>query len=354
MTKKQQTTLFDSEEIVAPAKPADVPTPVIAKVTAKPKKAAQIKTDVAEVKKTEQKTAAKSAPLPVEATPAPAKVEVSVKAFMTKKTEPKAVPAPAPINQQPKPAKTMNEVYKALTGGLQKYFLQHNFKRAVLGLSGGVDSALTLKIAVDALGAENVTAILMPELGLTKEENIEHSKAICEFLGATYFYQPINSFVSDFNTCPWKPPVMAQMNTKARIRSVLLYNYANTEHALVLGTSNKSELLLGYGTKFGDLAADIEVIGDLYKTEVIKLADFIGLPPEIVNKVPSAELAPGQTDEGELGATYNELDKILMKLDFGQKHCIEHGLPIALVQRVFRRVAENKHKTELPFLIKIR
>lgn len=246
---------------------------------------------------------------------------------------------------------SLDEIYKKLVQGLRDYCAKYHFRRAVLGLSGGVDSSLTLKIAVDALGTSNVTALLMPELGLTKQENIDHAKILCQFLNIQYFYQPINNFIGDFSITPWKPSKLAHMNTKARIRAVLLYSFANTENTLVLGTSNKSEILLGYGTKYGDLAADIDIIGDLYKTEVIKLADHIGLPPEIVNKTPSAELSPGQTDEEEIGASYVDLDKVLMKLDLGYQGCIEHGLPSALVQLVFRRVKENKHKTQLPYVI---
>ncbi|MEK9132801.1 MAG: NAD(+) synthase [Patescibacteria group bacterium] len=255
------------------------------------------------------------------------------------------VPAPAPTPE--------DEIYNVLVLGLKKYFTKNNFKRAVLGVSGGVDSALVLKIAVDALGSQNVTALIMPELGLSNPENMEHAKVLCEYFGVTVFYQPINGFLMDFSTPPWKPSALAHINTKARIRAVLLYNYANTEHALVLGTSNKSELLLGYGTKYGDLAADIEVIGELFKTDVIKLADYIGLPPEIAHKPPTAELSPGQTDEAEIGATYYDLDKVLMKLDEGVTGCLDQGLPMSLVQLVFRRVEENKHKLQMPPSIKI-
>ncbi|MBI2639124.1 NAD+ synthase [Candidatus Peregrinibacteria bacterium] len=248
---------------------------------------------------------------------------------------------------------SLDQIYEALVNGLKKYFADRNFKRGALGLSGGVDSSLTLKIAADALGAENVTALLMPELGLTKQENIDHSKLLCQFFGVNCFYQPINNFLTDFSIVPWRPSALAHMNTKARVRAVLLYNYANTENALVLGTSNKSELLLGYGTKYGDLAADVEVIGDLYKTEVVALADHVGLPPEIVNKTPSAELAPGQTDEEEIGATYKDMDKVLMKLQLGAtpEECVAHGLLQSLVQLVDDRIKQNKHKSELPLVI---
>ncbi|MBI5413292.1 NAD(+) synthase [Candidatus Peregrinibacteria bacterium] len=263
----------------------------------------------------------------------------------------KTVPQSKPIKAHAR-ATSLDKMYETLVKGLKKFFADNNFKRGVVGVSGGVDSCLTLKIAVDALGAENVTAVLMPELGLSKQENIDHSKILCQYLAVNCYYLPINNFLADFNVAPWKPSPLAKMNTKARVRSVLLYNLANTENCLVLGTSNKSELLLGYGTKYGDLAADVEVIGDLFKTEVGKLANHIGLPPEIVDKTPSAELSPCQTDEQDLGAPYEDLDKVLMKLDLGSQICIEHGLPAALVNLVFRRVSDNKHKTQLPPVIK--
>lgn len=244
------------------------------------------------------------------------------------------------------------QIYKNILKGLKSYFEKHHFTKAVLGVSGGVDSALVLKIAADALGPANVTALVLPELGLTNPENIEHAKILCQFLGVGFHYQPINSFLTDFSITPWKPGTLSQMNTKARIRAALLYSFSNTENALVLGTSNKSEILLGYGTKYGDLACDVQVIGDLLKTEVVKLADFVGLPPEIVYKTPTAELAPGQTDETELGATYEDLDKVLSRVELGIKGCVEYGMPSALVQLVFQRIEQNKHKSEPVFVIK--
>ena len=266
-----------------------------------------------------------------------------------------SAPAAAKKIKKPKihPGTHLDHVYETLKNGLKIFFDKHNFKQAVIGVSGGVDSALTLKIAVDALGAENVTALIMPEIGLTSQKNIDHAKILCEFLGVTIHYQPVNPLLADFSHLQWEQNRTAQMNLKARIRAVLLYNFANSHNALVLGTSNKSELLLGYGTKYGDLAADIEVIANLLKTEVIKLADHVGLPPEIVYKTPTAELAAGQTDEGELGATYKELDQVLEKLDLGIEGCIARGMSAGLVNMVFKRVRENKHKTEMPFVIKL-
>lgn len=260
---------------------------------------------------------------------------------------------PSPIKSHPRTS-SLDQIYDKIVKGLREYCAKHHFKRGGVGVSGGVDSALTLKIAADALGPENVTALIMPELGLTKQENIDHAKILCQFLGVNCYYQPINNFLTDFGIVAWKPSSRAHMNTKARIRAVLLYNFANTENALVLGTSNKSEILLGYGTKYGDLAADVEVIGELLKTEVIALAEHIGLPPEIVYKTPTAELSADQTDEEELGAAYKDLDQVLAKRELGEQGCIDHGLSAPLVQAVFRRMAENKHKTELPYVIRVK
>lgn len=223
-----------------------------------------------------------------------------------------------------------------------------------MGVSGGVDSSLTLKLAVDAFGPDNVAAISMPELGVSSQENIDHAKALCHALNVKFFYQPLNAFLTDFYHLPWNPNKLATQNTKARIRAVMLYNYSNTADALVLGTSNKSETLLGYGTKYGDLAADLEVIGDLYKDEVFALADFVGLPREIIEKPPTAELYHGQTDEGELGASYSQLDPILKRMNLGADQLIERGMNPTLVHAVLNRVERNKHKTEMPPVIKLK
>lgn len=242
----------------------------------------------------------------------------------------------------------LEHMHHSIVKGLKTFFASTGLHRGVVGVSGGVDSALTLKLAVDALGAENVSAIIMPEIGLTSSTNIDHAKALCEFFGVKYHYVPINSLLQSFNTAPWKPNRLAQMNTKARVRAVLLYSYANSENAIVLGTSNKSETLLGYGTKYGDMAADVEVIGELFKTEVVSLADHVGLPPEIVNKKPSAELAPGQTDEEEIGATYIDMDKVLAHIEEGEDACVQLGFDPGLIRLVFKRYHQNAHKRSLP------
>lgn len=255
----------------------------------------------------------------------------------------------------------MQSVYNQLVKGIEDYFEESGFTKAVIGLSGGIDSSLTLKLAVDALGSENVTGILMPDLGLTKRENIDHASKLAQFFGVETIKVPINGFLTKFDELPWNQVsaeheqglMLANMNIKARMRAMILYHYANTFGALVLGTSNMSEALLGYGTKYGDIAADIHVLADLYKTEVRELARFLNLPPEIINKKPSAELYKDQTDEAELGAEYELLDQILMRRDEGVLRLIDSGLDSDLVHEIFNRMKIHKHKCEFPHIVKV-
>ena len=242
----------------------------------------------------------------------------------------------------------MHNVYTKVIAGIQKYFKESGIEKAVIGVSGGIDSAVCLKLTVDALGAENVTAILMPEKGVSTEENHLHAKTLCQFLKVEFHSISINKYLTDFLALPWQPNNIAQMNLKARIRMTILYNYSNTKNALVIGTSNKTELAIGYGTKHGDLAADLEVIGDLYKEEVYKLAEHMGLPDEFIKKSPSAELFSGQTDEADLGMTYKEIDTILKKIEEGisKDDLINKGLAPNSVHKVFRLIEMSRHKVE--------
>ena len=244
----------------------------------------------------------------------------------------------------------MQNVYIKIVQGLRDYFGENGFKKAVIGLSGGIDSALTLKLAVDALKAENVTAIHMPDLGVTDRINSEHAQTLAEYLGVHFEKVVINRFITEFENLPWERTRTAMINVKARVRSVILYDYANSSGALVLGTSNKSEIKLGYGTKYGDLAADIEVIGDLYKTQVYRLADFLKLPIELIEKAPSAELFKGQTDASELGADYEVLDQILIARE---KNYPVDAFDHNLVRDLKKRIKTNKHKTKMPVVLLI-
>lgn len=248
----------------------------------------------------------------------------------------------------------MDRIYQQLVSGLKEYCKKNHFTKAVIGLSGGIDSSLTLKIAVDALRSSNVIGLIMPEVGLSSPENVMHAQKLAEFFEVTYYKVPINPHLASFTHVPWKSSDLAFANTKARMRMSLLYNYANTFRAIVLGTSNRSEILLGYGTKYGDLAADIEVIGDLYKTDVWQLSEHLGLPPEIINKAPTAELFHGQTDEQELGAPYKDLDNILKSLGLGFDTMVSKGMNPTLVRKVITTVKKNEHKRSMPPVLNVR
>lgn len=230
---------------------------------------------------------------------------------------------------------------------IKEFFLKNSCFKAVVGLSGGIDSAVTAKLLSEALGSENVTALIMPEEGIS-----QHTDDAVEFaqqLGINHQVIKINEFIECFKKISWPQNKISEINTKARIRSLLLYNFANSHNALVAGTSNKTELLLGYGTKYGDLACDVLVIGNLYKTEVYDLARQLEIPQKIVSKVPSAELYPEQTDEQELGAPYEKLDRILKTIE--NKEDLSKFDQV-LVNQVLTRIQNTKHKRKMPEVIK--
>ena len=248
----------------------------------------------------------------------------------------------------------LKQMHNNLVSGLGGYFNKHNAKKAVIGLSGGIDSSLSARLVADAIGKENVYGLIMPLKGLSSEENIKDAIEFCTLNGINYSLVFINDFIKEFKKLNWNQNKVAEMNTASRIRAVILYNYANTHNALVIGTSNKTEIMLGYFTKYGDGAVDIEVIGDLFKTEEKELAKFLKLPEKIITKTPTAELYHGQTDEEELGATYEEIDKILkLYVDGNSKlNIIEKGFEEEKVEKIFSRIEANKHKLEVPTTLK--
>lgn len=235
----------------------------------------------------------------------------------------------------------MERVYNKLIEGIKQYFKKAGVKKAVIGLSGGIDSALALRLVADAIGNKNVTALIMPEKGLTEREDVKDAVELCESLKVDYDIIKINQILDNFKKIKTiKQNEVSWTNLKPRIRMLILYNYANANNALVIGTSNKTELRLGYFTKHGDGACDIEVIGDLYKADVYGLSRYLGLPLEIINKTPSAGLFKGQTDEKEIGERYEDIDKMLQ----GKKK---------MSSRIKRLIQRNRHKTERIPIIKV-
>lgn len=246
-------------------------------------------------------------------------------------------------------------VYKKLINGIGDCFTKNNVKKAVVGLSGGIDSSVSAKLVADAIGKENVHGLIMPRKGLSSQENIDDARELCKWIGMKCSIVYVNKFLEGFSEIDWKQSKIAEMNAASRIRAVVLYNYANTHNALVIGTSNKTEILLGYFTKYGDGAVDIEVIGELFKTDERQLARFLKIPEKIITKVPTAELYHGQTDEEELGVSYEELDKILKLYVDGKSidDISDKGFDKKIVKSVIDRVKANEHKRNMPFVVRI-
>jgi len=247
------------------------------------------------------------------------------------------------------------QIYDKLIVGIKDYFTKSNVKKAVIGLSGGIDSSVSLKLVADAIGTENVYGLILPLKGLSSEEHTNDAVDLCKLFGVKYSIIDVKHYLVEFEKVEWKQNKIAKMNTASRIRAVLLYNYANTHSALVIGTSNKTEILLGYYTKYGDGTVDIEVIGELFKTDERELARFLKIPEKIITKTPTAELYHGQTDEEELGVSYDELDKILKLYVDGASSLkiIEEGFSKEIVDSIIGRVESNEHKRNMPYVVKV-
>ncbi|MGH8103278.1 MAG: NAD+ synthase [bacterium] len=230
----------------------------------------------------------------------------------------------------------------------------------IVALSGGIDSSLVSILAHSALG-KCLTLIFMPEDEVTPRKDAADARKLAKKLGRPLIEFPIKPAVdlfrrriADLNHSRNR---LALANIKPRVRMIINYVYANLEDRLVIGTSNKSELLLGYGTKFGDMAADLYPIGDLYKTQVWQLAEFVKIPTAIIQKAPSPQLWKGQTTEGELGRTYRDIDRILFALvdmEYSVRQSAEIlALPEKAVDDVYRRVIRNEHKRKSPTISRV-
>jgi NAD+ synthase len=226
----------------------------------------------------------------------------------------------------------------------------------VVGLSGGIDSAVVTKLCVDALGPEKVLNVFLPSL-TTPKQDLEDVRQMSKDWGTTLLVYDIGQLLKVYHKImPGSEGKEVAGNLMARIRMNVLYAHANMDGRLVLGTGNKSELLMGYFTKYGDGGADLLPIGDLYKTEVRELARLIGVPEKIIEKEPSAGLWEGQTDESEMGIAYDDLDLVLSGLE--EQMSLEvisrrTGVPIALVEMVAEKNASSRHKRRMPLIPKI-
>ncbi|MFI5132716.1 MAG: NAD+ synthase [Chitinophagales bacterium] len=251
--------------------------------------------------------------------------------------------------------KNIDEIYHALILGIRDYFRKMGFSKAILGSSGGIDSAVTQALAVDALGKENVKAVLMPSQ-YSSPHSVTDAQQLSLNLGNPYDIIPIENiyetFLKDLKPVFDKLPFgVAEENIQSRTRGNLLMAIANKFGYILLNTSNKSELATGYGTLYGDMAGGLSVLGDLYKIQVYALARYINkkkeiIPENIFTKAPSAELRPGQKDSDTL-PEYHILDKVLyeyIEQRKGPKEIIAKGFDPALVARVLKLVNTNEYK----------
>lgn len=229
------------------------------------------------------------------------------------------------------------------------------FKKVVLGISGGLDSSLSAHLACQALGKKNVFLYYLPYETIS-QSGFEHTRMVANGLGANFEIIDISEIVNAYILKESDMNKIRKGNVMARVRMTVLYDQSAKNDALVLGTSNKTELLLGYGTQFGDTACALNPLGDLYKCQVRQLASYIGIPEEIITRHPSAGLWEGQTDEGELGFSYDEADQILNFLfeeHLKRDDIVDRGFNEKVVDRIVDRVKGNEFKRKLPTVPKI-
>ncbi|HIP72141.1 MAG TPA: NAD+ synthase [Anaerolineae bacterium] len=242
-----------------------------------------------------------------------------------------------------------------LTRFLQNEIGKAGYGRAVLGLSGGIDSALSCFLTARALGPENVLALRLPHRA-SNPESLAHADLVIEALGVQSETINITGMVDSLQQATPDMTSHRLGNVMARARMIVIFDRSMAFNGLVIGTSNKTELLLGYGTIYGDLASAINPIGDLYKTQVRRLARALGVPPVIIDKPPSADLIPGQTDESDFGFTYEEVDELLYLLfdeRYSPEEAVEAGFAPAFVTQVLQMVRRNQYKRAMPLIPKV-
>jgi NAD+ synthase len=265
--------------------------------------------------------------------------------------------------EPPLPAIEPAQAVEVIVGFIRAQMAQTGFGRIVVGLSGGVDSATVAFLCARAVGPDNLMGVRMP-FRTSSEESEADALRVVDALGCrterveiTPMVEPMLALIGD-GDAPIPSDVLnvRSGNVMARQRMIVLYDRSVAFDALVAGTSNKTEALLGYGTLHGDMAAAFAPIGDLYKTQLRAVAMELGVPPEILDKPPSADLWPGQTDEGELGRSYDLLDRTLFALvdrRWTVDRCVGAGLDRDLVKWVAHRVAQMEYKRQTPPVAKV-
>lgn len=249
----------------------------------------------------------------------------------------------------------IDETRQILSNFIREKTSEAGFSKAVIGLSGGIDSSLSGYLAAEALGPENVMAVRMP-YKTSSRESLEHAKLVIDSLVVQNMTVPITDMVEPlFERFPDADNIR-RGNAMARARMIVLYDQSQAFDGLVVGTGNKTEFLLGYTTLYGDAACAFNPLGDLYKTQVRQLSRAMGVPEVIIAKPPSADLWVDQTDEGELGFTYDEVDQLLYMLVNQRKtpdECIAAGYSKQFVKAVINLIRKNSFKRVVPPIAKL-
>ena len=246
-------------------------------------------------------------------------------------------------------------VEKILTSFIKEELSKFDYKKGILGLSGGLDSSVCAVLAAKALKPTNVIGLIMP-YGEIFSKDVKDAKEFAQLLGIKSRIIDISPMVDAYFSRYPTVSRIAKGNKMARERMSILYDFSAREKALILGTSNKTELLLGYGTIHGDMACGINPFGDLYKTQIRQLAKHLGIPEKIRKKIPSAGLWAGQTDEKEIGLSYDEIDKILFQLvdkRMPKKEIIASGFKKESVEKIISLIKNSEFKRKLPPIPKI-
>ncbi|MCW5895262.1 MAG: NAD+ synthase [Bacteroidetes bacterium] len=246
-------------------------------------------------------------------------------------------------------------VQKLLVGFVRDETHNAGFRKGVLGLSGGIDSTIVAYLAAQALGPDNVLGVIMPYKSSNPGSKAD-AELVARQLGIRTEVVDITPMVDAYVQKANGVDQLRAGNVMARQRMIVLYDVSSREKALVLGTSNKTEIFLGYGTLYGDMACALNPLGDLYKTQVWQLAEALGVPKQLIDKKPSADLWEGQTDEGEFGFTYKKADHLLYFMIDERRSMTElkeMGFEPELVERVKNMVMKGQFKRRLPLIAKV-
>lgn len=246
-------------------------------------------------------------------------------------------------------------VRKMLVDFLRDQIHNAGFTKAVIGLSGGVDSAVSAYLSAEALGKENVFVVLMPDASSSPESKAD-AELVVKDLKVHAEVVDITPMVDPFITAQHIKDHVRRGNVMARMRMIVLYDRSLQHNALVVGTSNKTETMLGYGTLFGDMACAVNPLGDLFKTQVWQLAEALGVPRKIIEKKPTADLWQDQTDEGELGFLYSDVDRLLYYMIDERRRDDElaaMGFEKNFIAKIKKRVKQNQFKRRPPIVAKI-